>query len=81
MLSNNNSIRPVSITRFPSFRTQTRESLSVDSVKKSLERPIKIGLRASQTLGHSNNNNANNDNTNNDNNCHIYIYIYIKQRP
>ena len=28
------AVHPVSITRFPSFRTQTLESLSVDSVNK-----------------------------------------------
>ena len=33
MLFRNKQIHPVSITRFPSFRTQPLESLSVDSVK------------------------------------------------
>ena len=45
-------LHPISVRRFPSFRTQPLKSLSVDSVKKSLGRPIKIRLRASQPLGH-----------------------------
>ena len=32
-------IHPVSVRRFPSFRTQPLEDFSVDSVNKSLEQP------------------------------------------
>ena len=33
-MQSRNPVHPVSITRFPSFRTQTLENLSVDSVNK-----------------------------------------------